>query len=54
MVPAFCYIVLKVNADNLGTWSFHCHIAWHSSTSLFVDFIERPNDITGFKIPCSS
>jgi hypothetical protein len=54
MVPAFGYLVLQVNADNPGTWPFHCHIAWHSATGLFVDFIERPKDIAGFKIPSSS
>jgi len=52
--PIPSYIVLQVNADNPGTWSFHCHIAWHSSTGLFLDFIERPSDIENLAIPSSS
>ena len=45
------YIVLQWNQDNPGTWPFHCHIAWHVSTGLYISVLERPADIAKRHIP---
>jgi FtsP/CotA-like multicopper oxidase with cupredoxin domain len=39
------YVVFQIEADNPGTWPFHCHIAWHISTGLYINILERPADI---------
>lgn len=45
------YIVLQYEQDNPGVWPFHCHIAWHVSAGLYINVLERPDDITEFEIP---
>jgi FtsP/CotA-like multicopper oxidase with cupredoxin domain len=44
MLPALGYLVLAFRADNPGNWLFHCHIAWHVSGGLSVDFVERRDE----------
>lgn len=39
------YIVIQFDADNPGVWPFHCHIAWHVSGGLYINILERPDDI---------
>ena len=29
----------------------HCHIAWHVSQGLYINILEKPDEIAGFKIP---
>ncbi|KAM0815625.1 putative Laccase 1 [Seiridium cardinale] len=41
MLPASGYLILAFKADNPGNWLMHCHIAWHVSGGLAVDFMER-------------
>ncbi|EXJ83398.1 hypothetical protein A1O1_07020 [Capronia coronata CBS 617.96] len=45
------YMVLQIDADNPGVWPFHCHIAWHVSGGLYVNILERPDDIPNIKSP---
>ena len=45
------YIVVQFNADNPGVWPFHCHIAWHVSAGLYVNIMERPDQIKETQIP---
>ncbi|KAF2084141.1 multicopper oxidase [Saccharata proteae CBS 121410] len=45
------YIVVQITQDNPGIWPFHCHIAWHVSGGLYMNLLERKEDITGLKIP---
>lgn len=45
MLPAFGWLVVAFKTDNPGAWLFHCHIAWHVSAGLSVQFLERVNDI---------
>ena len=46
------YIVVQIDADNPGVWPFHCHIAWHVSAGLYINMLERPNDIkNGMTVP---
>jgi hypothetical protein len=37
--------------DNAGVWPFHCHLAWHVSAGLYVNIVERPDDIKNYNIP---
>lgn len=39
------FIVLQFEQDNPGVWPFHCHLAWHMSGGLFMQVLERPEDI---------
>ncbi|RFU36304.1 hypothetical protein B7463_g105, partial [Scytalidium lignicola] len=45
------YIVLDFKADNPGVWPFHCHVAWHVSDGLYINIMERPDEITQRSIP---
>ncbi|KAH8896476.1 laccase [Thozetella sp. PMI_491] len=44
MLPPRGWIVVAFRTDNPGSWLMHCHIAWHASGGLSVDFVERPED----------
>ncbi|KAK7755102.1 laccase, multicopper oxidase, benzenediol:oxygen oxidorectuctase [Diatrype stigma] len=44
MLPAGGWMVMAFVTDNPGVWLFHCHIAWHVSGGLSVDFLERAAD----------
>lgn len=33
-IPGMGYVVLRILADNVGIWFFHCHILTHSSTGM--------------------
>jgi FtsP/CotA-like multicopper oxidase with cupredoxin domain len=41
------YMVIAFIADNPGAWLMHCHIPFHISGGLGVQFIERPSEILG-------
>ncbi|KAH8817126.1 putative multicopper oxidase [Xylogone sp. PMI_703] len=45
------YIVLDFIADNPGVWPLHCHVAWHVSDGLYINIMERPDEITQRSIP---
>jgi len=45
MLPSNGYLVLAFKTDNPGAWLMHCHIAWHVSQGLAVQFLERKTDI---------
>ncbi|QDS68790.1 hypothetical protein FKW77_005840 [Venturia effusa] len=47
------YIVIQWNQDNPGVWPLHCHIAWHVSAGLYINVLERPDDIQKFTVPHS-
>ncbi|KAK5659626.1 hypothetical protein OQA88_830 [Cercophora sp. LCS_1] len=44
MLPARGWLVIAFKTNNPGAWLMHCHIAWHVSHGLSVDFLERAND----------
>ena len=44
-MPASGWIVIAFETNNPGCWLLHCHIAWHVSQGLAVQFIERKDDI---------
>jgi hypothetical protein len=41
------YLILAFKADNPGSWLVHCHIAWHASSGLALQIMEREKDING-------
>jgi len=44
-LPGGSSATLRIVADNPGAWLFHCHIDWHLSSGLAVQFIEAPLQI---------
>ncbi|KAF2255604.1 multicopper oxidase [Trematosphaeria pertusa] len=46
-LPGGGYLLLAFPADNPGLWVMHCHIAWHASQGLSVQFLERKTEIKG-------
>ncbi len=42
------WLVVAFKTDNPGAWVMHCHIAWHVSQGLSVQFLEVPDKIPGF------
>ncbi|KAM7204229.1 laccase [Naviculisporaceae sp. PSN 640] len=47
MLPARGWLLIAFKTDNPGAWLMHCHIAWHVSGGLSVDYLERVQDIPG-------
>lgn len=45
MLPGFGWLVVAFKTDNAGAWLFHCHIAWHVSQGLSVQFLENRGGI---------
>ncbi|KAI0893813.1 multicopper oxidase-domain-containing protein [Annulohypoxylon nitens] len=45
LLPAGGYLVVAFKADNPGAWVFHCHIAWHASSGLSIQILERQKDL---------
>ncbi|TEA13776.1 Laccase [Colletotrichum sidae] len=45
-LPGNGWMVIAFRTDNPGAWLMHCHIAWHVSMGLSVQFIERKDEIT--------
>ncbi|KAK3321960.1 multicopper oxidase-domain-containing protein [Apodospora peruviana] len=41
MLPAWGWLVVAYKTANPGAWLFHCHIAWHVSQGLSVQFLEQ-------------
>ncbi|KAK2629486.1 hypothetical protein QTJ16_000306 [Diplocarpon rosae] len=39
------WLVVAFETDNPGAWLFHCHIAWHVSQGLSVQYLERVSSI---------
>lgn len=41
------WTVVAFKTDNPGAWLMHCHIAWHVSGGLSLQYLERPAEIPG-------
>lgn len=37
------YIVIEFQKDNPGVWPFHCHVAWHVSSGLYINIMVSLN-----------
>jgi hypothetical protein len=48
------YLLMAFPADNPGMWIMHCHIAWHASQGLSLQFGERYSDLQGGSLGDSS
>ncbi|KAF2640242.1 hypothetical protein P280DRAFT_428127 [Massarina eburnea CBS 473.64] len=44
-LPVSGYLVIAFLTDNPGTWLMHCHIGWHTSEGLALQFVERESEI---------
>lgn len=44
LLPAGGFIVIAFKSDNPGAWALHCHIAWHASSGLALQILERQED----------
>jgi FtsP/CotA-like multicopper oxidase with cupredoxin domain len=44
-LPPGGYLLMAFPADNPGMWIMHCHIAWHASQGLSMQFGERYSDL---------
>ncbi|KAF8858876.1 hypothetical protein BDZ45DRAFT_704516 [Acephala macrosclerotiorum] len=44
-LPANGYLAIAFKKDNPGSWLMHCHIAWHASEGLALQFVERESEI---------
>ena len=51
LLPAGGYLIIAFKADNPGSWLLHCHIAWHASSGLGLQILEREKDINGTLTP---
>jgi len=57
-VPSQGWLALAYLSNNPGAWLMHCHIAWHISEGLGVQFIEAPGsmqlpDATAYNKVCA-
>lgn len=41
------WVVAAFKTDNPGAWAMHCHMAWHASGGLALQYLERPSEIAG-------
>ncbi|KAK3320100.1 multicopper oxidase-domain-containing protein [Cercophora scortea] len=53
MLPAWGWLAVAFKTNNPGAWLFHCHIAWHVSQGLSVQFLEQLGSIPS-KVDLSS
>jgi len=41
LLPSGGFVVIAFKTDNPGTWLMHCHIAFHASSGLGLQIMER-------------
>lgn len=46
ILPARGYLAIAFQLDNPGVWLIHCHIAWHASQGLSLEFVEQKGSIS--------
>ncbi|QSZ30281.1 hypothetical protein DSL72_004803 [Monilinia vaccinii-corymbosi] len=44
-LPSDGHLVIAFPIDNPGSWLLHCHIAWHASEGLALQFVESESSI---------
>ncbi|KAL3423691.1 multicopper oxidase [Phlyctema vagabunda] len=45
-LPGNGYLAIAFKKDNPGSWIMHCHIAWHASEGLAMQFVESESEIS--------
>ncbi|GJJ70067.1 iron transport multicopper oxidase [Entomortierella parvispora] len=53
-IPRHGFAVIRFKADNPGVWSLHCHIEWHVTTGLVMQFVELPDELRALGLPKQS
>ncbi|EQB53500.1 multicopper oxidase [Colletotrichum gloeosporioides Cg-14] len=48
------HLVVQFDTKNPGTWSFHCHTAWHASPGLIANFLVKPKAVQAYDIPTAT
>ncbi|TAQ86576.1 hypothetical protein B7494_g5097 [Chlorociboria aeruginascens] len=51
LLPQGGYLLIAFKADNPGAWLIHCHIAWHASSGLAMQILERQGAIAKSMTP---
>ncbi|KAI0063937.1 hypothetical protein BV25DRAFT_374174 [Artomyces pyxidatus] len=51
LIPAYSWLVLRFVTDNPGVWAFHCHLAWHMSAGLLMQFVSQPSALARMEVP---
>ena len=54
MLPAGGWLALAFKTDNPGAWLMHCHMAWHVSEGMAVQFLESPSKLAAISPPVTS
>ncbi|KAL9065002.1 MAG: hypothetical protein Q9157_007632, partial [Trypethelium eluteriae] len=58
ILPQGGWLALAFYTNNPGAWLFHCHIAWHISEGLGLDFVEASGSIpapsSAYSTTCSN
>lgn len=49
-LPGNGYLAIAFKLDNPGTWLVHCHIAWHASQGLSLEFVESESQIASASV----
>lgn len=47
MLPGGGFLAIAFKPDNPGIWLLHCHIAFHASSGLALQIMERQSEIAG-------
>ncbi|KAG0231474.1 hypothetical protein BGW42_000226 [Actinomortierella wolfii] len=50
-VPTNGFVVIRFKADNPGVWALHCHIEWHVTVGLVMQFLELPDQLRKLGMP---
>jgi hypothetical protein len=45
--PIGGYVWIAFQINNPGAWLLHCHIAWHASAGLALQYLEQPSKLKG-------
>lgn len=49
-LPGNGYLAIAFKLDNPGAWLVHCHIAWHASQGLSLEFVESESLISSVAV----
>lgn len=49
-LPGNGYLAIAFKLDNPGAWLVHCHIAWHASQGLSLEFVESESQIASLSV----
>ncbi|OQO13561.1 hypothetical protein B0A48_01790 [Cryoendolithus antarcticus] len=48
------YLVVQIDLENPGMWTFHCHVAWHASEGMNINILEQvPTIVNDLQVPAT-